>query len=280
MRNNMENSTSETRTIKTADGNSLEYQVIGDGPPVVFLHGFLANRFTFSRQIEAFADHHKLILINLRGSAGSNFLVPENYGIATTDLDDLRTILDAERLNKVNLFCHSSGGAVGFLLAMQSPERVDRAILLEPSLFRLMPVAKLNTVIEETNAVVNVAQKQGPYEGLKAAIISAAGDAWTNLDQQTQEKRLSALAGSAAFVGPHFLSLIQLDITEEDVENLKPSALLIYGANSFWFEQFIAERFRQIRPDIKILTIENASHNVHRDQANTVNKEALTFLSN
>ena len=30
----MEHSTAETRTIKTADGNSLEYQVIGDGPPV------------------------------------------------------------------------------------------------------------------------------------------------------------------------------------------------------------------------------------------------------
>ena len=54
----MENSTSETRTIKTADGNILEYQVIGDGPPVVFLHGFLANRFTFSRQIEALSLIH------------------------------------------------------------------------------------------------------------------------------------------------------------------------------------------------------------------------------
>ena len=46
----MENSTSETRTIKTADGNRLEYQVIGAGRPIVFLHGFLANRFTFSRR--------------------------------------------------------------------------------------------------------------------------------------------------------------------------------------------------------------------------------------
>ena len=64
------------------------------------------------------------------------------------------------------------------------------------------------------------------------------------------------------------------------MEKLKPSTLLIYGANSLWFEQFIAERFQQIRPDIKILTIENASHNVHRDQANTVNAEALAFLSN
>ena len=31
----MENSTTETRTIKTADGNRLEYQVIGDGPPII-----------------------------------------------------------------------------------------------------------------------------------------------------------------------------------------------------------------------------------------------------
>ena len=73
-----------------------------------------------------------------------------------------------------------------------------------------MPVAKLNIVIEETNAIVDVAQKQGPYEGLKAAIKSAAGDAWTNLDQPTQEKRLSALAGSAAFVEPHFWVLSNL----------------------------------------------------------------------
>ena len=58
-----------------------------------------------------------------------------------------------------------------------------------------------------------------------------------------------------------------------------PPVLLLYGANSFWFEGIIADRIRALRPDLRVLTVENAAHNVHRDRADVVNAEVLAFLS-
>ena len=45
------------------------------------------------------------------------------------------------------------------------------------------------------------------------------------------------------------------------------------------FEAIIADRFRALRPDLRVLSIENAAHNVHRDRADIVNAEVLAFLA-
>ncbi len=269
----------DLRSIRTKDGNKVEYEVLGEGPPIVMLHGFLANRFTFSRQRETLAQHHRLFLVSLRGNAGSSGPLPTNYGVGTSDVDDLRSVLDAEQLDCVSLFGHSSGGATAFVLATQSPERVARMVLLEPTLLRLLPTAEYTQCIKENERIAAIAKSDGFVAGLQAAVTSLGGTSWAQLDDETQAERLNALAGSAPFVGPHLLSLNSLTVTENDAISLCPPALLIYGVNSFWFERIIADRFRSLRPDLRVITVENGAHNIHRDRPDIVNEEALAFLS-
>ena len=267
------------RSIRANDGTKLEYEIVGSGPPLVMLHGLLANRFTFSRQREVFAEHFRLILLNFRGSAGSNDPLPSNYGVGASDLDDLRAVLDAEKFESVSLFGHSSGGATAFLFATQSPERVDRLVLLEPTLTRLMPPTEYTRITAENEKFAAIADAESPSACLQATVASMGGASWAKLDPETQTDRLKGLAGSAPFIGPHLRSLNALAVTEEDTLTLRPPTLLLYGANSFWFEKFIADRFRTLRPDLRVLTVENASHNVHRDRADIVNAEAMAFLA-
>jgi len=129
----------DMRSISYADGGKVEYEIVGEGQPLVLLHGFLSNRFTFSRQRNQLARHHRLVLINFRGSVGSNQPLPPNYGVGTSDLDDLCRVLDAEQFDFVNLFGHSSGGATGLVFANLYPDRIGRAVLLEPTLVSLLP---------------------------------------------------------------------------------------------------------------------------------------------
>jgi hypothetical protein len=56
----------EVRSVCTADGARLEYEVVGSGPPLVMLHGILSGRASFSRQRAELAEHHRLILISAR----------------------------------------------------------------------------------------------------------------------------------------------------------------------------------------------------------------------
>ena len=269
----------EVRSIKISNNDYLNYEVIGEGPSLVMLHGFLANQSTFSRQLESFSENYQLILLNLRGSAGSNYAVPPNYGLATSDLEDLLAILDAENMHSVNLFAHSSGGATAFALARNVPSRVDRIVLVEPTLIQLMPSTEYKKIASEHNNVAAVGEAKGAAEGLREVVAKGGGDAWAQLDKKKQDAALLSMAGCAPFVGPHLRSINDTEVTEEDVKNLQVPALLFYGDRSYWWQKFIAGRFRELRPDIMLQTIKNAGHNVHRDQAEIVNAETLGFLS-
>jgi pimeloyl-ACP methyl ester carboxylesterase len=45
----------------------------------------------------------------------------------------------------------------------------------------------------------------------------------------------------------------------------EPPALLLYGVGSFPFEQIISDRLRALRPDLRLITVHGAGHNVHGD---------------
>ena len=265
--------------MQAFDGAHLEYEVVGEGPPLVMLHGALASRFIFSRQREELANHYRLVMLSARGHDGSETRLPRNYGVASSDVDDLHAVLNAEGFNQVNLLGHSSGGATAFFFARRYPERVSRLVLIEPALYALLPRADYDAIKTACMAVAATADSKGPKAGLRAAMEFLAGDAWSKLDAETQAKRLQALASSAPIIGPHIHGVFEAMVTEADVRALRPPALLLYGVESFPFESVIANRFRALRPDLRVVTAEKAAHNVHRDRPDIVNAEVVAFLA-
>ena len=57
-----------------------------------------------------------------------------------------------------------------------------------------------------------------------------------------------------------------------------PPTLLIYGAESVYFEAPIAARLRELRPDLPQLHVEGAGHNVHADRDDVVGPAVAEFL--
>lgn len=43
------------------------YEVSGDGPPIVFIHGALSDHIAAAQQLEAFSDTYTAIAYDLRG---------------------------------------------------------------------------------------------------------------------------------------------------------------------------------------------------------------------
>ena len=68
-------------------------------------------------------------------------------------------------------------------------------------------------------------------------------------------------------------------MSAEDLQHLAPPALLFYAGRSLDWEHCIAERFRELRPDIRQILIEDAGHNMHIQRAERVNAALLGFLS-
>ena len=108
------------------DGVRIYYEVAGDGPPVVLVHGFSANHLHWrtSGLAAGLRDAYSLIAIDARGNGASDKLYePEAY-VVQKRVADILCVLDALGHEQVNFLGYSNGAEDGFGLASIAPERL------------------------------------------------------------------------------------------------------------------------------------------------------------
>jgi predicted alpha/beta-fold hydrolase len=83
------------------NGAKLFYRVVGQGSPVVLLHGGLANSDYWGNQVKVLAPHHTVILLDSRGH-GRSGRDAQAYGY---DLmaDDVVALLDRLKIKKADV---------------------------------------------------------------------------------------------------------------------------------------------------------------------------------
>jgi len=119
------------------NGVTLFYTDEGDGPPVLFVHGWTCDSHDWSWQIPAFLDAgHRVIAVDLRGHGRSS--VPESGYDPRTFAADIAGLLNARGTGPVVAAGHSLGGAIVSALAVEHPELV-RAIIPVDSAYGLDP---------------------------------------------------------------------------------------------------------------------------------------------
>ena len=267
--------TVELRSTRALDGIELQYGVVGKGPPVVMLHGILSSRSVFSRQFPALAGDYRIILPSARGHDSTDATLPSDYGIDTSEVRDVVSVLEAEGLERIRLIGHSSGGAVAYSFARKFPELVERLVLIEPTLLNLLTEKDLRPF----TSIIGKGKSDGDMAALRATLELAGGDAWARLDEETKSARLDALGRLAPILVPHWQALLRLTVTPADLQSLSPPTLLLYGTKSYAFESIIANCWRETRPDLKLIEVEGAGHNLYRERPDIVNPALVDFLA-
>ncbi|WP_088345317.1 MULTISPECIES: alpha/beta hydrolase [Rhodomicrobium] len=106
------------------NGIDLFYAETGAGSPVVILHGGLGNSDYLSKQAEALAPKHRVILVDSRGHGRSTRdSKPYGYDLMT---DDVVALLDTLKIDKADIVGWSDGGIIALDMAMRHPTRVGR----------------------------------------------------------------------------------------------------------------------------------------------------------
>jgi pimeloyl-ACP methyl ester carboxylesterase len=109
---------------KTTDGVRLYYEMAGNGTPIVFVHEFGGNYWSWEPQLNFFARRHLCVSYAARGYPPSD--VPEDveaYSQARAT-DDIIDVMDAAGLDRAHLVGLSMGGFAVLHAAMRYPERV------------------------------------------------------------------------------------------------------------------------------------------------------------
>jgi len=116
-------------SFTTADGRKLTYRKLGHGPVMVCHPGGPGFSATYFGDLAALWEQHTLIMLNPRGTGGSdrpNDSRAYQIDDYVSDVEQLRQHLGLERML---LLGHSHGGVVAMAYAATFPDRVRRLVL-------------------------------------------------------------------------------------------------------------------------------------------------------
>lgn len=118
-----------TKSIQV-DGVKLAYVDVGEGDPIVFLHGFPLSHAMWRGQIEIFSETHRVIAPDLRGHGQSD--VTDGTVTMREMADDVAKLLDAiNAMEPVTLCGLSMGGYVAWEFWRRHRARLSRLILCD-----------------------------------------------------------------------------------------------------------------------------------------------------
>jgi esterase len=106
----------------------LHYEAQGDGHPLVILHGFLGSSENWRTMRKLLATTYKVFSVDQRNHGSSPHSSIMNYGVMT---EDLRGFLSEQGLSQVFLLGHSMGGKVAMQLASESPQAIEKLVIVD-----------------------------------------------------------------------------------------------------------------------------------------------------
>lgn len=129
-------------------GKKLSVEKHGSGEPVVLLHGLGSTANVWEPQVRALADRFTLVRYDLEGAGRSPYtgaLSIEGW------VQDLKALLDLERIGKARLVGHSLGTLILQHFAVAYPGHVEKLVLIGVN--RAPPEARRQAVRERVAKV-------------------------------------------------------------------------------------------------------------------------------
>jgi pimeloyl-ACP methyl ester carboxylesterase len=113
----------------TSSGVRIHYETVGQGPPIVLAHGGTGNSSMW--RLAGYLDDlsgYRCILIDRRGHGFSE--TPHDAAECSMErhVSDVVAVLDALHIERAIYWGFSAGGAVGFAIVAQHPDRVSAFI--------------------------------------------------------------------------------------------------------------------------------------------------------
>ena len=271
----------QTREVQI-NGLTLHYIELGQGTPVVLVHGTLEDYRTWDGQLEAFSKGYRLISYSRRYHYPNEWTNDSTDFSVTIHARDLAAFIKALNLPPVHLIGQSSGAFIAFLVARDHPEVIRSLTLGEPPIMPLLKTtpegdALLTTAIA-TSIASSEAFKQGnDEEGVRRFVNGVLGEgSYEKLPPPVQKRamdnaqELKGATSSQDFYAP---------TTCEDVQKVKAPTLLLDGELSPKMFHLINDMLEHCLPSAERATIPAASHGVHFQNPQAFNETVLAFIA-
>jgi pimeloyl-ACP methyl ester carboxylesterase len=235
------------------DGVTLWSATIGQGSPVILLHGGDASSEIWGGQVPALlAAHHRVILIDSRGHGRSTWDgAPLHY---ETMASDVIAVMDALHLKRSAIVGWSDGAIIGLILAMKAPERVSRVYAFGAN----MDLVGLNLA------------------GALAPTIGPSGELMKRVYQRISPTPDNWDAFSGAVLE---MQLREPNYSEEDLAGIKgPKIAIVDGEHEEFITRTHTEYLAHTIPGAKLVILPGVGHFAPLEDPKGFNASMVKFL--
>jgi esterase len=106
----------------------LHYRELGEGKPLVILHGLFGYSDNWQTHAKKLAEYYRVILVDLRNHGHSDWAEETSYELMAQDVYELCREL---QLNNFILLGHSMGGKVAMHFAQQHEDLLEKLVIVD-----------------------------------------------------------------------------------------------------------------------------------------------------
>lgn len=264
------------------DGHQLVYTVVGEGPPMILLHGFGGQGWMWEYQQEALAQHFTVYTLDLLGYGYS-----DRPDVAyTTDLfiDSVKGFMAELDIARATLIGNSLGAGVAMGMALNYPRLTDKIVLIGGFPQGISKKAALRAYRVFLNFEPVFLLRIGFYfagkDLLRSTLENLVVDKSLITDDVTDRAyRFRTFAGSA-----HVLFSTRNNIRRWEehyaprITEITTPTLVIWGTHDPLFPLPVGEELHQQIPNSTFVTIDNAGHLAMWEKPQETNAAILGFL--
>ena len=251
---------------------------VGQGAPVLLLHGIPTWSFLYNEVIPQLGRHHRVIAPDLLGHGYSDrrdFF--DRSLLAQTDM--IVRFMDHLEIERAHFVGHDTGGGVSLIMAIHHPARVDRLVLTNVVAYDSWP-------IDDMVALGNPEWRSKSPKDVADFIVSGLPEGIFNQDRLTrafkegivapysdEEGKISIIRNASALNTNHTTMLV------ERHGEIRAPTLCLWGVHDPWQTIRDGERLAQEIPDARLERVENASHWIPHDAPDIFSEEIRSFLA-
>jgi proline iminopeptidase len=265
----------------SVDSTSLYARVIGQGPPVIVLHGGPDFDHAYLLpELDRLKDAFRLIYYDQRGRGRSAANVSPEDVTLTSDVEDVERVRQHFGLEAPVLLGHSWGAVLALEYALRHPRRVSHLILMNPApasasdlaVFRNVYLEQLGADMDRQREILASAAYQA---GDPEAVTARYRIHFKLALQRTEDYEKLMARMQTAFISQGREGILKARAVEDqllrdtwqlpgydlmpELRNLLIPTLVIASDHDFIPVQ-VGERVAQALPNAELVTIEDCGH--------------------
>lgn len=260
-------------------GYKMHYLIYGEGPAIVFIHGFGTDNYSWRDNIPVLSEHFRLYTLDLIGFGLSD--KPQINYCRSFFTRQIYQFLHLLRIDKIILVGASWGGGIALSFAIEFPKRVDKLIVIDS--ITPYPTAKgIKATQKRFTTLIDINRGKKSTNWGKKILENLLKEGYYNEEKVTdkvvseQFKMWKTAKGRNAQIAIKSQCDFRELISKSDT--IYKKVLIIWGEKDPWYPLKSAKWLQKKIKNSKLVIIPNAGHAPHETHPDIVNRMILEFL--